>query len=215
MFANRLRAAAVAATFAVATQASAEDALRTAIAAAHRQPQHVARDAQRHPYETLKFFGLQPGQTIVEIQPGGGYWTEILGPYAQATGGKFITTQPDLEDPNTTPDKRQSRAEFEARYADAAKYGKIIIAHWGPKSRPLGEPGSADIVISGRNVHNWLWNQMLDKAFKDYYSVLKPGGILAIEEHRSDPRPQRPNAGDGYMETAFVVAAAERAGFKL
>ncbi|HQT53187.1 MAG TPA: methyltransferase, partial [Phenylobacterium sp.] len=83
------------------------------------------------------------------------------------------------------------------------------------ESKPLGS-ASADMVITARNIHNWLWQPpMLDKAMADFYAVLKPGGVLAVEEHRSDPRPQNADARDGYVSTANVVAAAEKAGFKL
>jgi predicted methyltransferase len=83
-------------------------------------------------------------------------------------------------------------------------------------SQPLGAPGSADMVITARNIHNWMWQPgMLDKALADFHAVLKPGGVLAVEEHRADPRPQVADARDGYVATANVIAAAEKAGFKL
>ena len=198
--------------------AAAEDkALKAAIAGPQRGAAHVARDAARHPYETLVFWGVAPKKTVIEVSPGSGYWTEILAPYAKATGGAYVAGVSDTANPKLSEGARKGRADFEAKYADQAKFGKIAYVGFGPVSAPLGAPGSADVVITARNVHNWMGQEgMVDKVFKDFYDVLKPGGVLAVEEHRSDPtRAQLPGASDGYVATDFVVAAAEKAGFKL
>ncbi len=198
--------------------AAAEDkALKAAIAGPQRGAAHVARDAARHPYETLVFWGVAPKKTVIEVSPGSGYWTEILAPYAKATGGAYVAGVADTANPKLSEGARKGRADFEAKYADQAKFGKIAYVGFGPVSGPLGAPGSADVVITARNVHNWMGQEgMVDKVFKDFYDVLKPGGVLAVEEHRSDPtRAQLPGASDGYVATDFVVAAAEKAGFKL
>ena len=107
------------------------------------------------------------------------------------------------------------RENFEARYADPAKWGKVEYVGFGPQSKPLGPPGSADLVITARNVHNWMMAGFTDKAFADFHAVLKSGGVLAVEDHRSDPRPPAEGVKDGYISTASVVAAAQKAGFKL
>lgn len=214
----RLALAATAATLSLAAApAQAADAqLQAAVAGAQRSEAHKARDAARHPVETLTFWGLKPKQTVVEISPGSGYWTEILAPYAKATGGTYVATAADLNNPNISEGAKKGRAAFEAKYADQAKYGAITYVGFGPVSGPLGAPGSADIVITARNVHNWATQPgMLDKVMKDFHAVLKPGGVLAVEEHRKDPKPEAPNWRDGYMSEATVIAAAEKAGFKL
>ncbi|MFC3076515.1 class I SAM-dependent methyltransferase [Phenylobacterium terrae] len=199
-----------------APPAMADDALKAAIAGPQRSAEHKARDEHRHPYETLTFWGLKPNQTVVEVSPGSGYWTEILAPYAKATGGTYVATAADLSNPNLPEAAKKARAAFEAKYADEATFGKIQYAGFGAQSGPLGRAGSADMVITARNIHNWMWQPgMLDKAMKDFHAVLKPGGILAVEEHRSDPQPQVEGARDGYVSVANVVAAAEKAGFKL
>lgn len=196
--------------------AAEDQALKSAVEGPQRAPEHVARDAARHPYETLSFWGLKPDQTVIEVSPGSGYWTEILAPYAQATGGTYVAGVADLANPKLSEGAKKGRAAFEAKYADTAKFGKIVYTGFGPVSGPLGAPGSADMVITARNIHNWMWTPgVLDKAFADFFAVLKPGGVLAVEEHRADPRPQVPEARDGYVATATVVAAAEKAGFKL
>ena len=198
------------------TAHAAEDkALKAAVAGPARTEANTVRDAARHPYETLTFWGVKPKQTIIEISPGGGYWTEILAPYAKVTGGTYIASAADLDNPKLSDGARKGRVAFEAKYADEAKFGKVGFVNFGAESKPLGS-ASADMVITARNIHNWLWQPpMLDKAMADFYAVLKPGGVLAVEEHRSDPRPQNADARDGYVSTANVVAAAEKAGFKL
>ncbi|MDO8322735.1 MAG: methyltransferase domain-containing protein [Phenylobacterium sp.] len=198
-----------------AAQAAEDKALKAAVAGPARTEANTVRDAARHPYETLTFWGVKPKQTIIEISPGGGYWTEILAPYAKATGGTYIASAADLDNPKLSDGARKGRQAFEAKYADEAKFGKVGFVNFGAESKPLGS-ASADMVITARNIHNWLWQPpMLDKAMADFYAVLKPGGVLAVEEHRSDPRPQNADARDGYVSTANVVAAAEKAGFKL
>jgi predicted methyltransferase len=205
----------VAAMMVAAPAAHAEDAaLKAAIAGPDRKPESVARDGARHPAETLSFWGLKPGLSVVEISPGGGYWSEILAPYAKATGGKYVAALPDLADPKTPEMYRKGRAVFETKYADKARYGEVTFTSFGAKSGTLGAPGSADLVMTARNVHNWLWTPgFADKAFADFYAVLKPGGVLGVEEHRADPRAQVPEARDGYVATATVRALAEKAGF--
>ena len=191
-------------------------ALRAVVAGPQRGAENSARDGARHPYDSLVFWGLKPHQTVIELVPGGGYWTEILAPYARATGGTYTAGVADLANPNISEGARKARAGFEAKYADSAKFGPIRYVGFGAVSGPLGAPGSADLVLTSRNIHNFIWTPgQLDKVMADAFAVLKPGGVLAVEDHRADPRPQVPEARDGYVATAIVVAAAEKAGFKL
>ncbi|MBX3485671.1 class I SAM-dependent methyltransferase [Phenylobacterium sp.] len=201
---------------AVGLPAHAFDAqLQSVVAGAQRAPENKARDAARRPVETLTFWGLKPRQTVIEISPGGGYWTEILAPYAKATGGTYVATAADLANPSLSDGARRGRAAFEAKYADEGRYGPIRYVDFGARSGPLGDPNSADLVITARNIHNFLMQNMLDKVLKDAHAVLKPGGVLAVEEHRSDPKPELPGVSNGYVATATVIAAAEKAGFRL
>jgi predicted methyltransferase len=210
-------AAAVAIALTVSAPVQAADAqLKAAVAGAQRAPEHKARDAARHPEETLTFWGLKPKQTVIELSPGSGYWTEILAPYAKATGGTYVATSADLANPNVSEGAKMARANFEKKYADTAKFGEVKIVGFGPVSGPLGAPGSADMVITARNLHNWAPNAaFMEKVLKDAHAVLKPGGVLAVEEHRADPKPSAPNWSTGYMTEAEVIAAVEKAGFKL
>jgi len=198
-----------------AAAAAPEDtALKTAIADSARTKTFVDRDKYRHPYESLKFWGLKAQQRVVEINPGGGYWSEILAPYAKATGGSYVATVADV----TKVNEQQAKniAAFQGRFADESKYGKVSWQTWSAASGTLGAPGSADLVITARNIHNWMTTPgQLDNVIKEAHAVLKPGGILAVEEHRADPRAQVPEARDGYVSTASVVEAVQKAGFKL
>ncbi len=214
---GRVAAAAIVAILLAAPVAGAKPSpLAAAVAGPNRSADALARDVARHPAETLAFWGLKPRQTVIEISPGGGYWTEILAPYAKATRGRYVAAVADLDNPQLSEAARKNRAAFEAKYADPAKWGQVAYVGFGPQSKPLGKPGSADMVITARNIHNWMWAPgALDKAMGDFYAVLKPGGVLAVEEHRADPRPQVPEARDGYVSVANAVAAAEKAGFKL
>ena len=207
-------AAAVLTLAAPAAAFAADAALKAAVASPTRPAADVARDGARHPVESLTFWGLKPKQTVIEISPGGGYWTEILAPYAKATGGHYVAGVADLSNPKLSEGAKKGRADFEARFADQTKYGHVAYANFSATSGPLGAPGSADLVLTARNVHNWTGAPgMADKVFADFFAVLKPGGLLAVEDHRADPRSEK--AADGYLNTATVVEIAKKAGFVL
>lgn len=196
-----------------ASTAPEDTALKSAIASPGRTAAFTARDQYRHPYETLAFWGLKPRQTVIEIIPGGGYWTEILAPYAKATGGIYAVTVPNLT--GASEQQIKNDASFRARFADESKYGKIKWQIWNGKNE-LGAQGSADMVITARNIHDWMWTPGdLETILKQIHAVLKPGGILAVEDHRADPRAQVAEARDGYVSTAHMVETVQKAGFKL
>ena len=195
---------------------AADSRLQAAVASADRGAENKARDGARNPAATLGFWGLKARQTVIEISPGGGYWTEILAPYAKATGGTYVAGVTDVDNPRTSEAAKKSLETFKAKYADPAKYGVIKYTGFGVASKPLGAPNSADLVFTSRNIHNFTYTPgFLDKAMADFFAVLKPGGVLGVEEHRADPRPEVPGMTDGYVATATVVAAAQKAGFKL
>jgi predicted methyltransferase len=208
--------AAFGACAAVAGDAKPDPALQAAVAGSWRTPANVERDQWRKPVEALTFWGLKPGMSVLELSPGGGWWTEILAPYARMTKGRYLATAADLNNPELSQAARDARAAFEKRFSDRAIYGEIQFVNFGPKSVGLGAPASVDFVLNGRNIHNWMANGILDKVMAESFAVLKPGGILAIEEHRNAPdATQDPKAPTGYVTEAYVIAAAERAGFKL
>lgn len=194
-------AVAIAQTPTAAVQVDA--GLKTAIANTARADAHKLRDAHRHPGETLAFFGIKPNMTVIEISPGSGYYAEILAPYLKSGGGKYIATGNPI-----------------AGMADQAKWGTQAYVPFSATSAALAPAGSADMVVTFRNIHNWMWQpNMLDKAMTDFAAALKPGGVLGVEEHRADPRAEKVegtrSASDGYVSEATIVAAAKKAGLVL
>ncbi|MBU4436076.1 MAG: methyltransferase [Alphaproteobacteria bacterium] len=189
--------------------------IEAAVAGDWRPSSDRARDIWRHPVETLKFWDLKPGQTVVEFWPGAGWYTDILAPFLTATGGKLYaaTLQPDLNDPSATA----IVDEYRRKVAEKPKlYGKVEITTFGPTSGPVAPAGSADLVLFLRNVHNWMAAGIAEKAFKDALVALKPGGVLGVEEHRGEAgRIQDVLAADGYVQEAYVVQLAKEAGFLL
>lgn len=187
-------------------------ALDTALAGPHRADTNKARDPYRHPKETLAFFGLSAGQTVVEIWPGGGWYTEVLAPVLKDTG-RYVAAGPD----------RQSKSEYMqrtlARFDEKLKaapdlYGKVEVAEFGPDDLAPVPPGTADLVLTFRNVHNWMAAGWADQAFAAMYAALKPGGVLGVVEHRApDDQPQDPKAASGYVRQDTVIALAQKAGF--
>ncbi len=206
-------AATPAATAAVPT---ADAALQAAIAGSWRDPANVARDEFRHPGQTLAFFGIRPDMTVVEITPGGGWYTEILAPYLR-DGGRYIAAVVDPETVTQGRDYQQrSREGLEKKLAASpAQYGKAQVVAFDPQAPVLGPAGSADLVLTFRNVHNWRGGQSRAPGmFKAFYEVLKPGGVLGVVEHRAAadvPEDDR----SGYVGQAQVIALAEAAGFRL
>lgn len=204
-----------------ATQKSAADpALQAAIAGNWRAAKAKERDAFRHPAEALTFWGLKPGMSILEIQPGAGaWWTDILAPYARTTGGRFAATAADLDNPKLSDGARKARADFAAKLAAHPDvYGKVELVNWGPKSAPL-PANKFDFILTARSVHGWMDSDsdddIVDKVFGEFYRALKPGGILALEQHRGNPPLQDPDAANGYVIEDFVIETARRAGFEL
>lgn len=191
--------------------AQADDALKAAIASKERTPANVARDPARHPYETLTFFGIRPDMTVVELAPGGGWYTEILAPYLRDQG-KLIGAAPG-------PDTRYGKNFRDKLATDAKVFGKVAPVVFDPPARiELGAPNSADMAVTFRNIHNWLGNgdDAVLTVFKEVHKVLKPGGVLGVVEHRLPAKMQQDaKASSGYMHEAYVIRMAERAGFKL
>jgi predicted methyltransferase len=189
-----------------------DPALTAAISASMRPADAVARDSARHPLEELTFFGLKPTQTVVELWPGGGYWTDILGPYLAAHGHYYVA----LPGPRNNEENRGA-VRWRAKYAAQPEhYGKIIETTLDTGQYDIAPPGSADVVLTFRNVHNWLDGGYAPEALAACFRALKPGGILGIEEHRGrTDQTQDPKAKNGYVREDYTVALAKQAGFEL
>jgi len=204
----------LAATSAVRAQAP-DAALAAVLAGNWRSADDKSRDVARRPAEVLAFWGLKPGAAILEVQPGGGWWTQILAPYAARTGGSYSATAADLGNPQITAAQRESRDAFAARYADGKIYGKVALVNWGPVAAPLTE-NAYDFILVSRSLHGWMRQDgMLDRYLGQLARGLKPGGSLAIEQHRGNPGAQDPKAASGYVTEAYVIEAAARHGLKL
>ena len=197
---------------AVAAQA-AGPSLDTLVDGPQRSAANRARDAARHPLEDLRFFGIGPQSEVVEILPGGSaYWTEILAPYLR-DGGRYIAANPPKTD--TSGEAVSGNAAFAAKIAaDPADLGKVAVTDFAPP-RDIVPPGTADVVLTFRNVHNWMADGTAQAVFASFFRALKPGGTLGLEEHRGRAdQPQDPAAKSGYVRQDAVIAFAEQAGFR-
>ena len=185
--------------------------LEAAIAGAWRSPQDRARDAWRHPLQSLQFWGLKGGMTVVEFWPGGGWYADILAPFLAGTGGTLYEAniQP------TTPAAQTVAQAFRRRIeAQPRLYGKVQFTAFGPTSGPVAPGASCDMALFLRNLHDWMRGGVAEKAFRDAFLALKPGGVLAIEEHRAPPGGvQDVLAASGYVQEAYVQQMAREAGF--
>ncbi len=195
--------------------AAHQSALDAAIAASTRTPANVQRDRYRHPAETLAFFGVRPTDTVVEIWPGGGWYTEILAPYVKQGGGTYYAVGLNAQQLNRSNEWKGARPEL---------YGDIRTAIFPSfdAADPRVPDGTADVVLTFRNVHNWRMGYQRDnrdysaEAFRQMYRMLKPGGVLGIVDHRlpeaADAERERTS---GYIKTSTVRQLAEQAGFRL
>jgi predicted methyltransferase len=200
--------------------AAPDPQLTAAVADPLRAASNRARDGARHPYETLHAFGLQPDWTVVEIAPGGGWYTEILAPYLRAQGHYVAALY--VEDAATPAETQaqvaQARERFEAKFGrDPARYGQIAVGTLRNQGLAgVGAPASADAVLTFRNIHNWIEGGHFDSALHSFFDVLKPGGVLGVEEHRAPAgTPLDRIIATGYVPEDYVIAHAKMAGFEL
>lgn len=184
-------------------------ALIAAVKAPSRTPANLARDQYRHPAETLAFFGVKPTDTVVEIWPAGGWYTEILAPYLHDKGTYFAAA----------PSERARTGVNKLIAANPGVYGKVKWATFPSADAPDRVPaGTADVVLTFRNVHNWSFGatDQTQAAFDQMFAMLKPGGTLGVVEHHlPETATGISEAKSGYMKRSSVIAHAEKAGFKL
>lgn len=173
-----------------------------------RTAANMKRDMYRHPSETLTFFGITPTMTVVEIWPSGGWYTEILAPYLAAQG-KYIIADPESDPRGYT----NPRKEWMASHPIIAE--KVTMTTFQPpKKIELAPAGSVDMVLTFRNIHNWLPTKTQEEAFKTIFKALKPGGVLGVVEHRANTKIKF-DSKSGYVKEAEVIRMAKKAGFKL
>jgi predicted methyltransferase len=190
-------------------------AIEAVLAGEHRSAENRARDVYRHPVETLLFFGIKPEMTVVEVWPGaGGWYTEILAPLLAERGKLYAATMPPLAGNEYVTN---SLKEFDDKLASRPDfYGKVAVTRLGPGDFNAAPPGSADLVVTFRNLHNWMNLGFAEAAIAEMHRVLKPGGILGVVEHRANPaQPVDPRAANGYVNEDEAIRLIEAAGFEL
>lgn len=200
-----------------AQSANDQATLQSVLRGDWRDPKNVARDIHRHPAETLEFFGLEPTQTVVEITPGGGWYAEILAPYLRDKG-HYVAAVVDpaalAEGGGRDYQQKSLDGLLQKFAAGPAQYDKAAVAKYDPTAPKFGPDGSADLVLTFRNVHNWRMAGQAEGMFKGFFAVLKPGGTLGVVEHRAKADVPADDKS-GYVGQAQVIAMAEAAGFRL
>jgi len=196
------------------TRAAVTSRLDQAIAGTHRSDAERARDPYRHPRDTLLFFGLRANQTVVEVLPIGGWYTKIIAPVLR-DHGHYIGAMPPVTPGNANSEG--SRQAYMAILAAApTRLDKVQVVDFDPARKPMVPDGSADLVLTFRNIHNWMATEGAEAAFRDMYRALKPGGTLGVVEHRGNEAvPQDPRARSGYVNQSYAIKLIEGAGFKL
>lgn len=193
----------------------ANPTLQQAVDGAWRTPAFVKRDPFRHPQQALEFFGIQPNMTVVELDPAGGWWTEILAPYLKAQG-QLIEAIPPAD---STGFMKKMRAGFmQKMQASPALYSKVKTVPFAPPDQvDLGPPNSADMVLTFRNLHDWEMSGGLAKVFQAAYAVLKPGGVFGVVAHRALPYadPEQSAHALHRLPEDFVIQLGLDSGFRL
>jgi len=185
--------------------------LEQAIAGDHRSAKNKARDEFRHPKETLEFFGFNSSMTVVEITPGGGWYTEILAPAVKGQGKLYGAHYPDTGENNYYSN---SRKQLVAKLASNAVFSEVELTNFVPRqASELAPAGTADLVLTFRNLHNWR-DEGVEQAFKDAYKALKKGGVLGVVEHRL-PAGVDAEKAKGYVLQSKTIEQAQAAGFTL
>lgn len=188
----------------------ASKALVQAVGGEHRSAKNKARDQYRHPVETLTFFGFKPEMTVVEITPGGGWYTEILAPALKGKGKLYGAHYPDTGEDNYYSN---SRKKLVAMLASNPVFSDVVLTDFVPrKQSELAPEGTADLVLTFRNLHNWK-DEGVEQVFKDAFKALKPGGVMGVVEHRL-PAGVAPEKAAGYVSEANTIKQAKAAGFR-
>jgi predicted methyltransferase len=197
------------------TRATTAAKLDTILAGPHRSAANRARDVWRHPKETLLFFGLRPEMHVLEIWPDpAGWYTEVIAPLVREEGKYYAAVI--AADPASQNIGNRLSAYQAKLNGNPAIYDKVVVTTFNKGGGDIAAPGSLDMVVTFRNIHNWMARDWAPEAFEKMYKALKPGGTLGVVEHRGNPaRPQDPQAKSGYVNESHAIELAEKAGFRL
>jgi len=195
------------------SNALAQD-VATLLSAPHRGERNVARDPYRHPAGTLAFFGVRADSVVVEILPGsGGYYMEILAPHLAAKG-RYIAANRD--ETAVSPYREDHQKLLDRLKAEPALYGKVVVTKFNAGLHDIAPPGSADFVLTFRNLHNWIERGEAEGALRAFHKALKPGGVLGVVDHRGrSDQSQEAQMKSGYVREDYAIALIEKAGFAL
>lgn len=193
---------------------SEQDGLAKLLSAPHRTERNVVRDPYRHPFETLEFFGVRADSTVVEILPGsGGYYMELLAPYLKEKG-RFVAANRD--ETAVSPYREDHQKLLDRLKAEPALYGRVVVTRFNGDRHEIAPPGSADFVLTFRNLHNWIERGEVEAALRAFHKALKPGGVLGVVDHRGrTDQSQEAQMKSGYVREDYAIALIEKAGFRL
>lgn len=220
MFASRKLAAAVLAGAACVTACTTDSSrqvtaqtLTSILAGDQRSEENRARDRYRHPKETLLFFGIRPQMKVLEVWPEPGWYTEVIAPLVRDSGVYYAALTPDPASKHVTQGLDDFRAKLAAR---PDLYGHVQVVNFPLDGSDALPPDSVDMVVTFRNIHNWMADDHAAQAFATMYRALKPGGVLGVVEHRGNPAlTQDPRAKSGYVNEDYAIKLIEAQGFRL
>jgi predicted methyltransferase len=197
-----------------ATRTDTASELDRIIASSHRSDANRARDKYRHPRETLLFFGLRPDQTVLEILPIGAWYTEIIAPVVRDNGHYIAAMPPITAGSANSENSRQAYLDLLARAP--GHLNRVTVVDFDAAQQRMVPDGSVDMVVTFRNIHNWMGGGQAEAAFKQMYRALRPGGTLGVVEHRgNEGTPQDPRARSGYVNQSYAIKLIQGAGFRL
>jgi predicted methyltransferase len=187
--------------------------LKAVVNGPERSAENKARDKYRHPVETLAFFGIRPNMTVVELWPFGGWYTEIIAPYVKGTGTYYAAA---MDPTSNKPEDQKYNTELKTLLdAHPDLYSDVKWSVLATSKYAIAPDNSADLVVTFRNIHNWVWSGTEKDVFAAAFRALKPGGVLGVEEHRNNDPQAKPGRGQAYVGEEYAIALIESAGFKL